>query len=85
MYYLISNKDLAVVIKATEGLSDMAFNTGWRIVSCQDSILKCHDIAFEMDIIVIDNEELREILYQDNESMDFYVRVVRNKPVLPIY
>ena len=65
--------------------SDLAFNTGWRIVSCQDSIDKCKNIANEMGIIVIDNEELRDMLYQDSESMDFYVRVIRNKPVLPIY
>lgn len=85
MFYVISNKTLAVIIKATEGLSDKAFNTGWRIVVCKDSIYKCKDEAKALGLIIIDNEELRDILYQDDESMDFYVRVVRNKPVLPIY
>jgi hypothetical protein len=85
MFYVISNKTLAVVIKATEGLSDKAFDTGWRIAVCKPSIDECKNEAKKLGLIIIDNEELRDILFQDNESMDFYVRVVRNKPIIPIY
>lgn len=85
MFCLMSNKSISVIIKATEGLSDKAFDTGWRIITCHRVLAKCKEEADKLGLVIIDNEEFRDIFYQDSESMDFYVRVKRNKPVLPIY
>ena len=83
LYNVISNKTYYVIVLAKEGLPDMAFSKGWRIISQQHSD-KAPDYMKRQ--VQINQQEYNEMLYSNEDvKKDFFVKIERVKPVIPIY